>query len=188
MGRGLAFALLLVAGWSAGATSLRAAVRVQLAPVRSCYEAELLRAPRLAGRVLLHLVVDEGRVVWAQIAESTLARPAVERCIEAAVRAWRFDAVGRVLEIRYPIVFRPAEDPDERPALRTEARACWDAARRLRSDEHAFARISWASEPDGFAVVAVEETTLPPAAAECLARAAWRHFGSGTLWLDFLSF
>lgn len=171
---------------------LRRMIRAHLSEIRACYDRELERDERAAGRVTLQFAVDgAGRVVAAQVAESTLGRPRAEQCMAAAARAWTFPRTGApessLTMVRYPFLLEPPPDAALRAELRLEARACWDWALALGDAGAAEARVTWESDATGFAAVSVEETALPPAAAECLARAAWRHFAGGTMWFRFVA-
>ncbi len=77
--------------------------------VRYCYEYQLQKSKDLEGRVMVRWIIGAtGRVKHAKVRESTLGSQAVEKCIEAKIRTWRFPAPsgGGVVEVNYPFVFR----------------------------------------------------------------------------------
>ncbi len=187
----------LAAAQPAADDFVRPYIRRHLQVVRGCYERALVREPRLAARVTLRLVVNGlGRV----IAASATGAPSGElrECVLAAARAWslpgwpalirrcdwgsecaspvRANASERLI-VTYPLVLMPSRSIDELEQLRAEARACWDQALALGTKGDAGAHVSRHFESDGFEVVSVEQTALPPPAAACLARAASRHLG-----------
>jgi TonB family protein len=83
-----------------------------VAEIRYCYEEELERNRELAGRVVVHFVIEaSGGVAGARIARSTANSPALERCMLDAIRAWRFPPPrgGGGVEVNYPFVFKSRE-------------------------------------------------------------------------------
>jgi hypothetical protein len=154
----------------------------------------------------LQLVFDGlGRVIHASADGASSAD--LERCIVVAARSWslpgwegesrlcdaRICTLGRCrsecdrpvhpiashrLIVTYPILLRPSQNADERNQLHLEASACWDRALVLGAAGEVAAHVTRHAEADGFEVVSVEETTLPPTAAICLAQVASRHLGS----------
>lgn len=87
-------------------------IEAVLAPARQrfreCYEARLVFAPRLAGRVTLDVVVGpEGRVTEATVQESTLRDAEVEACLVRVARGLAFPRPGGGGEVvvRAPLAF-----------------------------------------------------------------------------------
>lgn len=81
-----------------------------LGPIRYCYEKELLRRPKLAGRVVVHFTISpRGRVQDSRVKSSTLGAPKVARCVAARVRRLVFPAPlgGGIVKVNYPFVFSP---------------------------------------------------------------------------------
>ena len=75
--------------------------------IRYCYEVELQRNQKLAGRIMVQWVIAaSGRVAKVRVRESTLKSKAVERCIANKIRTWKFPkpAGGGVVEVNYPFV------------------------------------------------------------------------------------
>jgi hypothetical protein len=83
---------------------IRRIVRQHVNEVRYCYERALQRQPALQGRVGIRFrIAPDGRVQQSEAASSTVADPAVGRCIADAVRRFTFPATGRgITEVNYP--------------------------------------------------------------------------------------
>lgn len=89
--------------------SIHTTIRAHVGDVRTCYQAGLKRNPALEGRVLVQFRIDPmGDVVHAQAQSSTLGDQAVENCILAAVRRWKFDKPegDASVIVTYPFIFR----------------------------------------------------------------------------------
>ncbi len=89
--------------------SIHTTIRAHVGEVRTCYQAGLKRNPQIQGRVLVVFRIDPmGDAVQSQAQSSTLGDQAVESCIIAAVRRWKFDKPeGDVpVTIAYPFVLR----------------------------------------------------------------------------------
>lgn len=89
--------------------ALAAVVMSKRAQLRGCYEAELKKAPQLAGKVVVAFsITPEGRVGQLAVAESTMPDAVVGDCIVALMRGWRFPfRPAQELEVEYPFVFSP---------------------------------------------------------------------------------
>ncbi len=77
--------------------------------IRDCYEIGLQKQPNLEGRVEVRWVVGaSGAATKAEVRETTMNDGAVEGCITAKIRAWKFPAPsgGGIVEVNYPFVFR----------------------------------------------------------------------------------
>lgn len=90
---------------------IRRVVAQNMGAIRYCYERELLRAPTLAGKLVLQLVIDGAGVVQrvTTAPESTLKSAAVSGCVEKAALRWRFPkpAGGGTVTVSYPLLFSP---------------------------------------------------------------------------------
>ena len=82
-------------------------VRINQAAIRYCYEQQLQRQPRLAGRVTVGFRIGmDGRVRSARIAGSSLHNRMVEGCMVNRVRRWQFPLPdGGEVVVRYPFFF-----------------------------------------------------------------------------------
>jgi outer membrane biosynthesis protein TonB len=82
-------------------------INSHLHEVSSCYERALLKTPGLAGKIVLEWqITTAGLVGYAKTKSSTMQSPAVESCILAALKTWRFPpAKGAGVIITYPFMF-----------------------------------------------------------------------------------
>ncbi len=83
--------------------------------IRYCYERELQKNPSLTGRVVLKWVIrKDGKVATVTVLESTVGNLALEQCIMAKVKSWRFAALrdGGIVEVTYPFVLAVRADND----------------------------------------------------------------------------
>jgi len=94
-----------------GRDSIQTTIRSHLSEVRGCYEAELARAPDLAGRLTVAFDIDPaGTVLDARVEDTTLPGAPGERvgaCILRHLRTWTFapPESGALTTVRYPFVF-----------------------------------------------------------------------------------
>lgn len=89
---------------------VRRIVRAHINEVRYCYNQGLEEDHRLAGRVVIDFeVLANGSVGTAAVGKSTLPDPAVNTCIAAAVRRWKFPAAAAATKISYPFELSPAQ-------------------------------------------------------------------------------
>lgn len=82
-------------------------INSHLHEVSSCYERALLKTPGLAGKIVLEWqITTTGMVGYAKTRSSTMQSPAVESCILASLKRWRFpQAKGSGVVITYPFMF-----------------------------------------------------------------------------------
>jgi len=76
---------------------------------RYCYERQLNREQGLAGKIKLEFVIgSDGRVVVAQVSESTMGNSAVEACLTKRMKQTRFPRPkdGGSVVVRYPFLFK----------------------------------------------------------------------------------
>ena len=101
---------------------LRLTIRRQFNRIRHCYAKELQSSRDLAGRLTVHVVIEEGVVIRARVVSSTLYNRAVESCVARTFFDLRFPrpSGGGTIEISYPLVFRSEANP---PAQVTRPRA-----------------------------------------------------------------
>jgi TonB family protein len=87
---------------------IRRVIRQHLNEVKYCYEQELVRAPALAGRLVVGFTIAaDGRVITA-VSEVSMGQPRLESCVLGAVRRWSFPKPGHgggLTIVRYPFVF-----------------------------------------------------------------------------------
>ncbi len=113
------------AGPTDEATPIGGVVREHLVRVRACFEAALLSAPGLEGKLVFGWsitktgAVGEGCVMSSDFKSDLGPKlaPTTEdelfHCISAAVRAWQFPppAGGETVEVSYPFAFKQAVAP-----------------------------------------------------------------------------
>jgi TonB family protein len=76
--------------------------------VKYCYEKELVRDNKLAGRVVVKFFIgNQGTVTASAIESSTVRESNVEQCIAGAVRRWEFPRPqGGPVSVSYPFVLK----------------------------------------------------------------------------------
>lgn len=82
-------------------------INSHLHEVSACYERALLKTPGLAGKIVLEWqITTTGTVGYAKTKSSSMQSPAVESCILASLKTWRFpQAKGAGVVITYPFMF-----------------------------------------------------------------------------------
>ncbi|MCI5072410.1 TonB family protein [bacterium] len=85
-------------------------IRNHLGQIRSCYERQVIRQPKLRGKIVVRFVIGlQGRVTSTSIAETGMNNAAVEGCIQRVVRRMPFPKPGGgVVEVVYPFTFNLA--------------------------------------------------------------------------------
>jgi len=81
--------------------------------IRYCYEMELVRQPKLGGKIKVKFVIgSNGFVTTTGIAESSVHNSTLENCIAARVKSWEFPKPkgGGVAIVSYPFVFKQSGD------------------------------------------------------------------------------
>ncbi len=92
---------------------VRRVVQSHHSQLRYCFENELIRNPKLGGRVLVKWVITgDGSVSNASVAATTMNNSKAESCMVSRVRSWKFPPPkgGGIASISYPFVFRSAGD------------------------------------------------------------------------------
>lgn len=88
---------------------IHAVVKRHRNQLRYCYEIELQRDPKLAGTLVLRLVIAaDGSVREARIVGSALRSPALEACLLTRARRWKFPTPvgGGEVTVSYPLTFK----------------------------------------------------------------------------------
>jgi hypothetical protein len=91
---------------------IRRVIAQHQAQVRYCYEKELLKDPKLAGKLHVKFVIGpEGKVTQADIADDELKSAPVAACVQKVFQRMRFPAPlgGGVVMVTYPFTFKSAE-------------------------------------------------------------------------------
>jgi hypothetical protein len=87
-------------------TIIRRYLRRRLPQIRYCYEKELLRSPKLAGRATAEFTIEStGRVSSAKV--TGLGNRAVESCLQKVLRTMQFPQAkgGGIVLVKYPFEF-----------------------------------------------------------------------------------
>ena len=89
--------------------SIQRVVMQNMASLRYAYHRRLRDKPDLAGKITVKFAIDEfGKVIFAQVVESTMDDSELERTVVDKVKSWDFDKIdkpGDVTEVVYPFVF-----------------------------------------------------------------------------------
>jgi hypothetical protein len=83
-------------------------VRAHQAGIKYCYETELVRLPKLGGKIVVQWRIDlDGKVVQPRIRTTTMNNTAVEACLVRQISRWHFPKpAGTMVEVSYPFLFR----------------------------------------------------------------------------------
>ena len=89
---------------------ISAAIKARLSGIKACYEQQLKRNPKLAGKIVIAFVIDEeGKVSEASVDSDTLGDGAVAKCIIGLIRRVRFPKPDEGdVQATFPFVFTPA--------------------------------------------------------------------------------
>jgi hypothetical protein len=88
------------------AEAIRGVVIAHRGALQACYELEARNNPDLRGGVTVTwVVIPDGTVKSAVLADSTIRNAKVEGCVLQQVRAWQFPSSDGVSEATFPFVF-----------------------------------------------------------------------------------
>jgi TonB family protein len=88
---------------------IRRIIRRHINEVKFCYEGELIKNARLAGRVSIQFTISgTGQVIASVLQSSTMGNLRVESCVVQAVRRWEFPKPrgGGIVIVSYPFNFQ----------------------------------------------------------------------------------
>lgn len=89
---------------------IRRVIHANHGKFKYCYESELVRNPRLAGRIAVRFQINaQGAVTFASVDHSTMGNASVENCVVARIRGLTFPMPqgGGAALVTYPFVFNP---------------------------------------------------------------------------------
>ena len=87
---------------------IRKVVNQHKREIKACYEKQLQKKKGLHGKVVVKWTIDQsGNVPSAVVVSSSMNDKAVEGCLAAAIKHWRFPAPkgGGIVVVSYPFVF-----------------------------------------------------------------------------------
>lgn len=87
---------------------IRKVIHANRGQIRYCYESQLNRFPKLAGKVAVKFVISpSGTVSTSSVAQATTNNPELEACVAGRVRTWVFPKPkgGGVVIVTYPFIF-----------------------------------------------------------------------------------
>ena len=82
--------------------------------IKYCYERELIRFPKLSGRIAVTLhIAPSGMVINPVIKSSTVKNKNLERCLLGKISNWTFPRPegGKMVATTYPFIFRTKKKP-----------------------------------------------------------------------------
>ncbi|MDR2693281.1 MAG: TonB family protein [Chitinispirillales bacterium] len=89
--------------------SIKSVIKQNMATLRDLYNERLREKPGLTGKISVKFAIDEfGKVIFAQIVESTMSDSELESTVVSRVKSWNFEKIdkpGDVTEATYPFVF-----------------------------------------------------------------------------------
>jgi hypothetical protein len=91
---------------------IRLVVRAKLPQVRACFDAGLMAAPDIGGRVVLRFTIGpDGRAGSITVDEDELDEAVVTDCLRAQLSSWQFPRPrdGVPITVAYPFVFSSAD-------------------------------------------------------------------------------
>ena len=89
--------------------AVRRVIRQNKGAIKWCYQQELQRNPKLAGKVVLAFVITaNGSVAKPSVKANTMPTPSVGDCIANKSRRWRFPEPpdGGMVRVSYPFLFK----------------------------------------------------------------------------------
>lgn len=84
-------------------------VRKSIGEIRQCYENELAKDRKLAGRVVINFIISaSGNVSSAKVQRTTMGSAEVENCVAGVIKKIKFPAPkgGGIVIVNYPFVFK----------------------------------------------------------------------------------
>ena len=87
-----------------------AVIKRNMNPIRYCYSRELMKFPKLAGKITVKFsIAKDGTVSSASTKASTMGSPAVESCMNGRFQRFQFPEPkgGGTVLVSYPFIFSP---------------------------------------------------------------------------------
>jgi len=89
---------------------IRQVIRRNSSQIRACYEAQLIRYPKLAGRIAIRFVINStGTVDSSNVYASTMNNKEMGSCVANKIRLLEFPRPkgGGTAQVTYPFIFKP---------------------------------------------------------------------------------
>lgn len=103
--------------WPLTAKGIKGAIRARIDEIKECYDGWLAADDELGGKLLLAFTIvadpdgEHARISNAEIQQSSLAHPGLERCVLVMAESLRFEPPpGEKITVRYPFKFRSSDD------------------------------------------------------------------------------
>ena len=99
-------------------------IQEQHRSVRSCYESQLKRTPKLEGSIDVRFKITHwGRVGRTKVTDNKLSNRRVRRCVVKAIRKWRFPFTQKGgVTVELPLPFKPHDSQVAKPQVHTAHR------------------------------------------------------------------
>lgn len=88
---------------------IRKVIHSHVSQIRFCYESEMIKNPKLAGKVAVKFVITaSGSVATSAVVQSSTGDPLLDKCVSGRVRTWQFPKPkgGGVVVVTYPFLFK----------------------------------------------------------------------------------
>lgn len=88
---------------------IRKVIHSHASQIRFCYESELIKNPKLAGKVAVKFVITAtGGVATSAVVQTTSGDSMLDECVSGRVRTWQFPKPkgGGVVVVTYPFIFK----------------------------------------------------------------------------------
>jgi hypothetical protein len=88
---------------------IRKVIHANRNQIRYCYESQLNRFPKLAGKISIRFMISaQGSVSQSSVAQSTVNNAEMEACVAGRVRMWNFPKPkgGGIVIVTYPFIFK----------------------------------------------------------------------------------
>lgn len=89
---------------------IRQVIRRNSSKIRACYEDQLIRYPKLAGRIAIRFIINStGTVDSSRASASTVKNTEMENCVANKIRLLEFPRPkgGGTAQVTYPFIFKP---------------------------------------------------------------------------------
>lgn len=84
-------------------------VRKSVDEIKKCYENELVKDPKIAGRVVINFIISaSGDVSSSKVQRTSMNNPKVEKCTAEVVKKIKFPKPkgGGIVIVNYPFLFK----------------------------------------------------------------------------------